>query len=96
MANSPTYVLHLIAAALLSHKFTRHIYFISIIYLYRFYTRIVYAQGIYIYIHSIYHYVVLTRHMSLQDCHSTYWMRVVGAKNAEKKIKQLDDDTQAC
>ena len=51
---------------------------------------------VYIYIHSIYHYVVLTRHMSLQDCHSTYWMRVVGAKNAEKKIKQLDDDTQAC
>ena len=49
MANSPTYVLHLIAAALLSHKFTRHIYFISIIYLYRFYTRIVYAQGVYIY-----------------------------------------------
>ena len=93
MANSPTYVLHLIAAALLSHKFTRHIYFISIIYLYRFYTRIVYAQGIYIYTQ----YISLCRtHMSLQDCHSTYWMRVVGAKNAEKKIKQLDDDTQAC
>lgn len=23
------------------------------------------------------------------------WMRVVGAKNTEKKIKQLDDNTQA-
>ena len=62
MANSPTYVLHLIAAALLSHKFTRHIYFISIIYLYRFYTRIIYAQGIYIY----------TQYISLCRTHTSH------------------------
>ena len=100
MANSPTYVLHLIAAALLSHNFTRHIYFTSIIYLYRFYTRIVYAQGIYIYtyIYIIYIYISLCRthtsHVSSRLPFNSGW-GLWELKTPKKTIKQLDDNTQA-